>query len=247
MTAVLDAMARALADLFSLRVLWVVIWPMLAAALLWLVLGVAFWSTFSGWMAAALDGIGIRAWLADLEPVWIAHGLQALLHLLLFIPLVFLTALLITALFAMPALIRRVAARDYPDLAREHGGGLAGSLWNALIALAAFVALWVATLPLWLVGGGVIVPFVAAAWLNQRLFRYDAIAEHASSAEMAALFKNQRGGWWGLGLLTGLVQFVPLLNLLGPVFAALAFIHYGLAALDRQRRVTGDRPPTINP
>ena len=42
---------------------------------------------------------------------------------------------------------------------------------------------------------------------------------------MAALFKQERSGWWGLGLLTGLVQFVPLLNLLGPVFAALAFIH----------------------
>jgi uncharacterized protein involved in cysteine biosynthesis len=36
-------------------------------------------------------------------------------------------------------------------------------------------------------------------------------------------------------MLTGLVQFVPLLNLLGPVFAALAFIHYGLARLNQQR------------
>jgi uncharacterized protein involved in cysteine biosynthesis len=49
------------------------------------------------------------------------------------------------------------------------------------------------------------------------------------------LFKTERGGWWGLGLLTGLLQFVPLLNLLGPVFAALAFIHYGLARLKQQR------------
>jgi CysZ protein len=31
------------------------------------------------------------------------------------------------------------------------------------------------------------------------------------------------------------VQFVPLLNLLGPVFAALAFIHFGLARLNKQR------------
>lgn len=244
MTAVLDAMARALADLFSLRVLWVVIWPMLAAVLLWLVLGVAFWSTFSGWMAAALDGIGIRAWLAELEPLWIAHGLQALLHLLLFVPLVFLTALVITALFTMPALVRLVAARDYPELRREHGGSLIGSLWNAVIAIGLFVTLWVVTLPLWLVGVGVIVPFVAAAWLNQRLFRYDAIAEHASRDEMAALFKQERGGWWGLGVLTGLVQFVPLLNFLGPVFAALAFIHYGLARLQRLR-VTGSAGETL--
>jgi CysZ protein len=237
--SVLDALARALRDLFSLRVLWVVIWPMLAALLLWLVLAVTFWGTFSGWMAQGLDAIGIQAWLTDLEPVWIAHAIQALLHFLLFVPLVYLTALVITALFGMPALIRIVAGRDYPQLRRENGGGLVGGLvgglWNAGVALVLFAALWVLTLPLWLIGVGVIVPFVAAAYLNQRLFRYDAIAEHASADEMAALFRQERSGWWGLGFLTGLVQFVPLLNLLGPVFAALAFIHFGLARLERHR------------
>jgi len=128
-----------------------------------------------------------------------------------------------------------VAERDYPELARENGGGLIGSLWNAVVAVGLFVGLWLVTLPLWLIGIGVIVPFVAAAYLNQRLFRYDAIAEHASADEMAMLFRQEQGGWWGLGLLTGLLQFVPLLNLLGPVFAALAFIHFGLARLARQR------------
>ena len=241
---VLDALARALRDLFSLRVLWVVVWPMLLALLLWLALGISFWGTFSGWIEQGLDAIGIQTWLAEIEPAWIAHGIQALLHLMLFVPLVMLTALVITALFGMPALIRVVAGRDYPELRRENGGGLVGSLWNAVVAIALFAALWLVTLPLWLIGVGVIVPFVAAAYLNQHLFRYDAIAEHASADEMAALFRSERTGWWGLGLLTGLVQFVPLLNLLGPVFAALAFIHFGLARLERQRRSeTGvDRP-----
>ncbi len=235
MTEVFDAIARALRDLFSLRVLWVVVWPMCFALLLWLALGITFWGTFSGWIAQGLDAIGIQAWLTDLEPVWVANGLQALLHLMLFVPLVMLTALVLTALFGMPALIRVVAGRDYPQLGREAGGGLVGSLWNAVIAITVFVILWLVTLPLWLIGVGVIVPFVAAAYLNQRLFRYDAIAEHASAEEMAALFRNERGGWWGLGLLTGLVQFVPVLNLLGPVLAALAFIHYGLARLKQKR------------
>lgn len=235
MSAVLDAFARALRDLFDLRVLWVVIWPLLAASALWLVLAIVFWGTFSGWLMAGLERIGVEAWLAGLEPVWIATGIQALLHLLIFVPLVYLTALVITALFGMPALIRVVAERNYPELAREAGGGLAGSLWNAVVAVVVFLVLWVVSIPLWIIGVGVLVPFLAAAYLNQRLFRYDAIAEHASAAEMAALFREQRGGWWGLGLLTGLVQFVPFVNLLGPVIAALAFIHFGLARLAKKR------------
>jgi hypothetical protein len=237
MTTILDSVARALRDLFSLRVLWVVVWPMLVALLLWLALGITFWSTFSGWLEYGLDKMGIQVWLAEIEPAWIANGIQVLLHLMLFLPLVMLTALVLTALFAMPALIRVVAERDYPQLARENGGGFIGSVWNAVIAIVVFIALWVVTLPLWLIGIGVVIPFVAAAYLNQRLFRYDAIAEHATADEMAVLFKSERGGWWGLGLLTGLVQFVPVLNLLGPVFAALAFIHYGLARLNQQRGV----------
>jgi hypothetical protein len=234
-SAILDAMARALRDLFNLRVLWVVVWPMLVAGLLWLVLAVTFWRTFSGWMAQGLTSLGVQAWLAGLEPLWLANAIQVVLHLLLYVPLVYLTALVITALFGMPALIRVVAERDYPELQRANGGSLVGSLWNAAIAMLLFIALWVVTLPLWLIGVGIIVPFIAAAYLNQRLFRYDALAEHASADEMKTLFNSERNGWWGLGLLTGLLQFVPLLNLLGPVFAALAFIHYGLARVRRQR------------
>lgn len=242
MTQVLDALARALRDLFRFRVLWIVVWPMLAALFLWIAIGVAFWGTFSGWIAQGLDAVGIQAWLEGVEPRWIAHAVQGMLHLLLFVPLVFLTALLITAIFAAPALVRLVAERDYPQLVQSEGGGFFGSVLNALLALLVFLAIWMVTLPLWLVGVGVLVPFVAAAYLNQRLFRYDALAEHASPAEMRALFDSRRTAWWGLGLLTGLLQFVPLLNLFAAVLAALAFIHFGLARL-QEMRTSSQAPP----
>jgi uncharacterized protein involved in cysteine biosynthesis len=237
-TLVFEALSRAFRDLFQFRVLWIVIWPILAASLLWLLLGVAFWSTFSGWIASGLTAIGIQTWLEGVEPRWVAYGVQAIVHLILFVPLVFITALLITALFAMPALIHMVADRDYPHLERKNGGGFAGSLLNALIALGIFIAIWLITLPLWLIGVGLVIPFIATAYLNQRLFRYDALAEHASQDEMRAIFSSQRSLLWGLGLLTGLVQFIPILNLFAPVLAALAFIHFGLARLKNLRHLS---------
>jgi uncharacterized protein involved in cysteine biosynthesis len=236
MNPVFEALSRAFRDLFQFKILWIIVWPMLAAMLLWMVLGMVFWSTFSGWIASGLTSIGVQHWLEGFEPRWVANAIQALIHLILFVPLVFVTALLITAFFAMPALIRVVAERDFPQLRRENGGSAMGNLLNAALALGIFIVIWAFTLPLWLIGVGVLVPFIAAAYLNQRMFRYDALAEHASSAEMKALFNDYQSSWWGLGLLTGLLQFVPLLNLLAPVVTALAFIHFGLGRLAEMRQ-----------
>jgi CysZ protein len=238
MTPIFDALSRAFRDLFQFKVLWIVVWPMLSAILLWLVLGVTFWETFSGWITSGLNAIGVQTWLEGIEPHWVANGIQALAHLILFVPLVFMTALLITALFAMPALIALVAERYYPQLNRENGGSIVGSLINTAVAIGIFAAIWVLSLPLWLIGAGIVIPFIAATYLNQRLFRYDAIAEHASSEEMRTMIAQYRSSWWGLGFLTGLFQFVPLLNLLAPVLTALAFIHFGLARLAQLRQVS---------
>lgn len=238
MNPILEASAKAFRDLFQFRILWIVIWPFLAAVLLWLFLGVTFWDTFSGWIVSGLNALGIQHWLDGLEPRWVANAIQATLHMILFVPMVFITALLITAFFAMPSLIRLVADRDYPQLKRESGGSLAGNLLNAVLAIAIFIAIWVLTLPLWFIGVGVVLPFIAATYLNQRMFRYDALSEHGSSEEMKVLFSRYQSSWWGLGLLTGLLQFVPVLNLFAPVFTGLAFIHFGLARLASLRQVS---------
>jgi uncharacterized protein involved in cysteine biosynthesis len=236
MTKIVGALFCAFRDLLHFRVLWIAIWPMLVAGLMWLFLGMIFWDSFSEVIASGLRTLGVQSWLEGVEPRWIANGIQAMLHLILFVPLVFVTALLITALFAMPALIRIVEDRDYPEIERKNGGNIVGNLLNALLAIVVFVFIWGVTLPLWLIGVGVLIPFISAAYLNQRLFRYDALAEHASGEEMQALFSSHRLSWWGLGLLTGLLQFVPFLNLLAPVVTALAFIHFGLARLTALRK-----------
>lgn len=236
MNPMFESLSRAFRDLFQFRILWIVLWPIVAAILMWFILGVIFWSTFSDWIISGLTALGIQTWLEAIEPQWIAHSIQAIAHLILFVPLVFVTALVITALFAMPMLIRLVAERDYPQLERKNGGSVGGNLLNALLAICIFVVIWALTIPLWLVGIGVIIPFVAAAYLNQRLFRYDALAEHASHEEMRALFSSNQSALWGLGLLTGLAQFVPILNLFAPVLSGLAFVHFGLGRLNNLRQ-----------
>ncbi len=236
MTPTIDALSRASRDLFNVKVLWIVIWPMLVSILLWVIIGVTIWDTIEKWLLIGLTGLGMQNFLEGVEPHWIAKGIQSMAHILLFVPLVFITTLVITAVFAMPVLIDTVAGRDYPELERNRGGSISGNLINAMVAICIFLGIWLLSLPLWLIGVGVLVPFIAATYLNQRLFRYDALAEHADGVEMRAVFNQYQTSWWGLGLLTSLLQFVPIVNLFAPVLTGLAFVHFGLARLAELRQ-----------
>ena len=238
MLQIVTALSRALRDLMQLKILWLMIWPIMLASSLWLIVGVVFWDTFSVWIFQGLAAIGVSEWIERIDSGWLAYSIQSLIHVLVFIPLVMVTTLIIMAVFEMPQLINLVTKRHYPALKRENGGTIVGTVINTLFALFIFVFIWVATLPLWAFGIGVIVPFVAAAFINQQLFRYDALSEHANKGEMKQLLRSKRFSLWSLGLITGMLQFVPLLNFVAPIFTALAFIHYELARLDKIRSVS---------
>lgn len=243
MFSFLDALAGALRSLFSLRMLWLMIWPVLTAILLWAVLAFAFWTPMQNAWLWIYEYLGIAGWMAGIESAWIGAALQVLLHLMLFVPLVMLTALVLTAIFGMDAMVKTVGERFFPQLEKRRGGGIAGSTANAFIAVTLFIGLWIVTLPLWLLGPvGALIPLVTAGYLNQRLFRYDALAIHADAVELKAVIEQNRGGLWALGILLGLVQFVPLLNFFAPVFTGLAFIHYCLGKLHERREQSGALP-----
>lgn len=235
MPFVIKAIVNALLDLIRFKIAWIIIWPILVATSFWLVIGYIFGDSFTEVIYQALNEIGIGEWLRNIEPDWIAASIEGLMHFMLFAPLIIITTLLITTIFVMPALIKLVAHRNYPELKRKHGGDISGSIMNALLASGIFVLIWIVTLPLWTLGVGILVPFLAAAFMNQQLFRYDALSEHASKEEIKTICAANRYSLWWLGLLTGFIQFVPVLNLLAPIFTALAFIHFGLEHLKRFR------------
>lgn len=238
MLQIITALARALRDLMQFKILWLMIWPIMLASSLWLIVGVVFWDSFSVWIFQGLAVVGVSEWIEKMDSGWLAYGIQSLIHVLVFIPLVMVTTLTIMAVFEMPQLINLVAKRHYSALKRGNGGTIIGTVINTLFALFIFTFIWVTTLPLWAFGIGMIVPFVAAAFINQQLFRYDALSEHANKDEMKQLLRSKRSSLWSLGLITGMLQFVPLLNFVAPIFTALAFIHYELARLDKIRSVS---------
>jgi len=151
---------------------------------------------------------------------------------LLFVPLVYLTALFILGVFGMQKMVDYVATRSFPQLERRHGGGALGSLGNGLVAFFGMIGMFIISIPLWILPPlWPLIPLAILSWVNQRLLRYDALAEHADGAEMARLFRERRAALFLMGFLLALFAFVPLVGFIGPVVFGLAFIRYLLGAL----------------
>ena len=156
--------------------------------------------------------------------------------LIMLVPIIQLTALLILGIFGMPAMVDHIAERRFPQLARKHGGSFGGSIWNAIVALLGLALIGLLSVPLWIFPPlWPLIPVALMGWVNQRILRYDALAEHADAAEMRQIFTLQRGALYLLGAVLALVAYVPVLGLFAPVVMGLTFIHYLLAQLKRVR------------
>lgn len=232
---IFSALSSAFRDLAVPRVLAVLFLPMLGAIGLWSVLAWFYWDTWSGWFKGWFDATGAAAWLVSHGATWLSSSLTFVAVIALVLPVVFITVLLLTELVAMPIIVS-VVGRSYSELERREGGSIIGGLANAVGAVAIFAVLWLLTLPLWLTGiGAVGLPALNSAFLNQRLFRYDALAEHATREEYREIVRRSKGRLYALGLLLALLYYVPFVNLVAPVVSGLAFTHFCLGELARLR------------
>jgi len=243
MNNVARSLLFALGNLLHPRMLWLMLWPLLIALALWGSLALVFWVQVAAWLAALINQwltTGLFAIQWDMQDA-ARIGAKALIIIML-VPLIQLTALLILSSFGMPAMVEHVASRSYPTLERRKGGSFAGSLWNGLLALCGMAALFFASIPFWIFPPlWPLIPVAILGWVNQRVLRYDALAEHADAAEMQRLFASRRGSLYALGAALALVAYVPLFGFFAPVLFGLSFIHYLLAELQAQRAAPVER------
>jgi len=236
MSLVISSFVRAFGDLFGPRIIGLLLLPPLGSLMLWGLLSWFFWESWKSGILAVLSTTTVAGWLDGWRASWVIDYASALAVLVAIIPLMYVTALVITEILVMPKVLAFVAERHFPQLARRHGGTLAGSLLNALTGITVFAFLWLLSLPLWLTGAGaVLAPVLTSAYLMQRVFRYDCIAEHADAEELRRSPRAGRGERYALGVLLSLLLYVPVLNLAVPVLTALAYTHFGLARLAAAR------------
>ena len=170
MTGIGKSLFLAAVSLFNRRMIWLMVWPVFVSLVLWGVAGFLLWVKTAVWIA------GLLARIAEPLTGWIPFDFTGItlfsahvMLILLFVPLVYLTALIILGVVGMEAMVEHVASRHYPALARRKGGGTVGSVWNSVVALCGLVLLFLVTLPLLLIPPlWAMVPVAVMGWVKMR-------------------------------------------------------------------------------
>lgn len=245
MSDIFAALAVAARSLLTRRMLGLVMWPLIGACVVWAVVAGVFWGDWVELMRHAVESPALEHVLGASVLAFLGSALAWVLVLPLFVLAVLATALVVTSILGMPAMVNAIAEHYYPQLERAKGGTAAGSVWNAMFATLVFLVLMVLSLPLWFLVpfGGFALPLVINGWFNARLFRYDALSDHASPREYRALVRSARSGLFGLGVALAALQvlmsytviLIPFVLLFLPVYSGLAFVYYSLGQLQRLR------------
>ncbi len=155
MAKVATAWVRAARSLMRPDIFWHMLWPTFVAVALWIVAAVLVWNEAASLLLQCVQSLPwMGHWFATGSTQALAlTGLAHVILVLLVVPLSLLTAAVLIATLALPLMLDRVAASDYPDLVPRHGGNRIGSVANALWALLLFVMVSVVSLPLWFIPG----------------------------------------------------------------------------------------------
>ena len=265
---------RALAYCLHPRVIYLSLLPLFLAAL---GLGLLSWFGWEPGVAAvrhALDAWGashaVLSWLDRAGLNFLRAAVAPFLLVLMVVPLVIVLCLLLVSSLMTPALVQLVRQRRFPLMPdREAAPWWRSLLWSLGAALTA-LALFVVSLPLWLVPIlAVAVPPVIWGWLTYRVMAFDTLVNVATPLEREALLRRHRASLLTMGVVCGYIGAAPaalwamgaLTVILAPLmvwlsvwlytlvfaFSSLWFAHFLLAALTVQRERSGSEAgPTVD-
>lgn len=222
---ILDAASRALAEIFSpwiRSVFWKVLGlTLLALAALWLAVREAFFAWVMPWISSYIPDLPDWAgWLTVVAGLLSAVGLAAALAMLI-APV----SAIIAGFFlddAADVIEKKDYPADPPGTALPLGQSLMSSLRFFLVVVAANL---VALLFLLVPGVNLVIFFVVNGYLLGREYFEFAASRHLGVEGARAYRRANQGKVMLGGFVIALFLFVPILNLLTPLFAAVLMIH----------------------
>jgi hypothetical protein len=245
MKDVLRALGRGIGSQLQPALLGLTLAPLIIGAVLaWAFL----WATWDPLTASLRDWMGQAQWISSFNALVGIVGLELkiflvpVLALAIYLLLAVLFSLVLVTCLAMPLIVRRIAQGDYGDVERRFGGSWWGSVMNSLVITIIVGIGWLLFLPFYLIPPlGFLIPWLWWTFAFNRILRYDALVEHATAEERAALFREHKGRLFILAAILALFNWLPFAWFALPVFSGIVFTHYCLHALRalRARGATG--------
>jgi len=265
--ATFDAFWRALAYALHPAMLLASLIPLVLAGGAVFAVGWFWWEDAVAAVRASLEQWELvataLAWLHAVGADALRTAVAPMIVVALAVPVVVVLTLVLVAALMTPALVGRVVARRFPDLAAR---GTASAWWQGVLrsigcALLSLLAL-AATMPLWLIPPlAMLLPTLIWGWLAAQVLAFDVLATHAEPGERRTLMHRHRWPLLAMGIVTGLLGTLPSLIwvltgvaglVLAPLlmvvavwlytlvfaFATLWFAHYALALLHALRAAT---------
>lgn len=244
MQRIQQALSRAVSSQLNPKMLGALLLPFMVAlvgavVLLWL-----FWTPLKEHIALWLGQWGVLDPQSDLWVVGVGlFALKVFIVPLLaagvLLPVAGIAGLIVSAVMVMPLALSFVQAKYHPQLKKQGVSAFRYSVGNALWVGLLFIVGWIVTLPLWLIAPlAIILPVFWWTFAFTRLLRIDSMVEHASAAERRILVQRYNKEYWLLGFCMALINLLPPAWFILPVFSALVFAHFNLAALAELRAET---------
>lgn len=223
---VLSAYRRAMRSQFSFRILRMSFVPLVLALLLGFVILYFAANPLMDLIRVVFERYDLFSYVSEGA---VKMLLVPLILMVLLLPVTLVIVTLIMNVAAMPAIVKHVGARQFPDLEEKNGGSFFGGLRLNVVTMLKFVPMWLVTLPLYVFPPlAIVVQIILFGRLNARVMAYDALADHASADEFAAIVAAHGRNLTTIGVISGACGAIPGLVWIG---GAVTFLFPILAPL----------------
>lgn len=215
-------------DLFRPRVLLFLVMPPIFIVFSLVMACIFYWTPVNNFIFSFVHDTFMGQWVS----VDILTGIGAFLAMaFLLIPGIILICSLFFSVLLVPTLVRMIRKEDFPQVPLSSTGFRFRSLWLSLRLTLIYIVLVVVTFPLNLAFPplGVLLSWWVLGYFNSKLYGREILDEIYSPEEVDKFMEAHSAMMLQYGLGTGVLFFVPMLNLVASPWTALVFTRFCLS------------------
>jgi hypothetical protein len=221
-------MLMSFVDLFRPRVLLFLVLPPIFIVIAAVIACLFYWGPLNNLIFSLVHDTFMGSWVS----IDILTGVGAVLAMaFLLVPGIILLCSLFFSVLLVPSLVRMIRRDDYPQVVLNPSGFGFRSFWLSLRLTGIYVLLVLITFPLNLAFPplGFLLSWWVLGFFNSRLYGREVLEEIFPQPQVDQFLEVHQKELLRLGLLTAVMFFIPMMNLVASPWTALVFTRFCLS------------------